>query len=124
MLLSAITYFEIDKGKDYEASDQDVLDVIQKEAKKHRESIEMYEKGNRPELAEKETQELQILMSYLPEQLNEGKITEIVKSAVEKTGATTKQDIGKVMGIVMPQVKGKADGNLVSRIVNLFLTSS
>lgn len=124
MLLSSIGYFEIDKGKDYDASDQDILDVLQKEVKKRHEAIEMYNKGNRPELAQKETDEMKILQSYLPKQMNEEEITKLVKDAIAKTGATTKQDMGKVMAVLMPLVKGKADGSTVSRIVISLLNTA
>lgn len=117
MLISTIKYFEIAKGRDYQATDQDVLDTIQKEVKKRRESIDMYTRGNRPELAEKEQQELDILAAYLPKQMGEDEIRTLVKDAISKTGATSIQDIGKVMGALMPQTKGKADGSLVGKIV-------
>lgn len=123
MLKSAIQYYEIQKGgAGYSASDEDVLEVIGKEVKKRRESIEMYEKGGREELADKEKQELELLQTYLPEQMNEDEIREIVKKAIEQTGSSSMQDIGKLMGIIMPQVKGKADGNLVNKVVRASLS--
>lgn len=118
MLKSAIQYHEIQKGgAGYEATDEDVLEVIGREVKKRRESIELYEKGGRQELADKEKQELELLQAYLPEQMNEDEIKEIVKNAIEQIGASSMQDMGKLMGVIMPQVKGKADGNLVNKIV-------
>lgn len=117
LLKSAIQYFEIQKGVGYVASDEDVIGVIGREVKKRRESIELYEKGGRQELADKEKQEIELLQTYLPEQLGEENIRQIVKSAIESTGATSMQDMGKIMGVIMPQVKGKADGNLVNKIV-------
>lgn len=118
MLKSAIQYHEIQKGgAGYEATDEDVLEVVGREIKKRRESIEMYKKGNRPELAEKEEAELAILQTYLPEQLSEDIVRTLVEEAVKQTGATTMQDMGKVMAALMPKVKGKADGNLVSTLV-------
>lgn len=117
MLLSAVKYFEIAKGRDYQATDEDVIATIQKEVKKRRESIEMYQKGNRPELAEKETKEMEILMAYLPKQMGEDEVRKLVDDAIKKSGASTVADIGKVMGILMPQVKGKVDGSLVGKIV-------
>lgn len=118
MLKSAIQYFEIQKGgAGYEATDEDVMDVVGREIKKRRESIEMYKNGNRPELAAKEERELAILQTYLPEQLDEETVRVFVKEAVKQTGATTMQDMGKVMAALMPKVKGKADGNLVSTLV-------
>ncbi len=118
MVLSALTYYEINKGgAGYEASDEDVLAVITKEVKQRKDSIEQFEKANRQELADKEKQELALLSVYLPQQLTKEEITSLVKDAVAKTGATSPQDIGKVMGFLMPKIKGKADGNLVNKIV-------
>jgi uncharacterized protein YqeY len=124
MLLSAISYAEIQKGgAGYEASDEDVLAVIQKEAKQRRDSIEAFETNGRQEMAEKEKKELAILQKYLPEQMNEDAIRTLVTVAVSQTGAVGMQDIGKVMGFLMPRVKGKADGNLVNKIVREKLTA-
>jgi uncharacterized protein len=124
MLLSSLNYYEIQKGgAGYEATDEDVLSVIQKEAKQRRDSIEEYGKAGRQELADKEKKELEILQTYLPEQMDEAKIREIVKETVTQTGAKTIADIGKVMGALMPKVKGKADGGLVNKIVRESLTS-
>jgi uncharacterized protein len=118
MLLSAINYAEIQKGgAGYEATDEDILAVIQKEAKQRRDSIEAFESGGRQEMAEKEKQELTILQGYLPEQMGEEEITKLVEEAISQTGASGMQDIGKVMGALMPKVKGKADGGVVNKIV-------
>ena len=125
MLISAITYYEIQKGgAGYEATDEDVLAVIQKEAKKRRDSIEKFKKANRPELVEKETKELEMLQVYLPAQMSEEEIKNLVKEAITQTGAKTMQDMGKVMGTLMPKIKGKADGSLVSSIVKQELSSA
>ena len=122
--LRMVLAFLINKEKDLpagrqgrELSDEEAMDVLQTEAKKRREAIEAFEKGGRPELAEKEKKELEILKEYLPEQLSEEEIEKFVTQAIEKTGAASMQDIGKVMGALMPHIKGKADGNLVNRIV-------
>jgi uncharacterized protein YqeY len=118
MLKSAIQYFEIQKGgAGYEASDEDVIEVVGKEIKKRKESIELYEKGGRQELADKEKREMEILQKYLPEQLSEEEVHKLIDSAVSQAGASTMQDMGKVMGILSPQIKGKADGGMVSAIV-------
>jgi len=118
MLKSALQYFEIQKGgAGYEATDEDVMDVIGREIKKRRESIEMYEKGGRQELADKEKLELEILQTYLPEQMTEEEVQVLVNEAITQTGAKTMQDMGKVMGALMPKTKGKADGQLVSSVV-------
>ncbi|MDO8269700.1 MAG: GatB/YqeY domain-containing protein [Candidatus Levybacteria bacterium] len=118
MLKSALQYFEIQKGgAGYSATDEDVIEVVGREIKKRRESIEMFEKGGRQELADKEKRELVTLEKYLPEQLSEEEIRTLVDEAISQTGATSIQDMGKVMGSLMPKTKGKADGQLVSSIV-------
>lgn len=123
MLLSALNYYEIQKGgAGYEASDEDVLSVIAKEAKQRRDSIEEFNKAARPELADKEKVELEMLQTYLPAQMGEEEIRGIVKQTISETGATSIADIGKVMGALMPKIKGKADGGLVSKIVRESLT--
>lgn len=124
MLKSAIQYHEIQKGgAGYEATDEDVLEVVGREIKKRKESIELYEKGGRQELADKEKKELEILQTYLPEQLSEDEVRKLVADAISLTGAKTIQEMGKVMGALMPQTKGKADGQLVSSIVRESLGS-
>lgn len=98
-------------------SDEEVVDVILSEAKKRKESIESYEKAGRDELAKKEKDELAILMEYLPEQMSEDEIRSEAKKAIEGTGAKDIKEMGKVLGVLMPKVKGHADGQTVSRIV-------
>jgi uncharacterized protein len=118
MLLSAINYYEIQKGgAGYEATDEDVLSVIQKEVKQRRDSIEEYKKAARQELVDKETKELEMLQVYLPKQMSEEEIKALVEEAIIQTGAKTMADMGKVMGALMAKVKGKADGGIVSKIV-------
>lgn len=118
MVLSALGYYEIQKGgAGYEATDEDVLTVIEKEAKKQKDSIEQFTNAGRSELAEKEKNELAILEVYLPEQMGEDEIRKLVTEAITKTGASTLADMGKIMGALMPSTKGKADGGIVSRIV-------
>lgn len=118
MLISAIGYYEIQKGgAGYTATEEDVMAVIQKEAKQRKDAITQYNDGGRPELAEKEEEELKLLQAYLPSQMSEEEIRPLVQEAIKLSGATSLQDIGKVMGVLMPKVKGKADGNLVNKIV-------
>ena len=118
MLISAITYAEIQKGgAGYSATEEDVMSVIDKQVKQRKDSIEQFEKAGRQELADKEKQEMALLEKYLPAQMSEDEIRELVKQAIATTGASSAQDMGKVMGALMPKTKGKADGSLVSRIV-------
>jgi len=109
-------------------NDEEVLQVIGREVKKRKDSIEAFEKAGRLELAEKEKAEMAALMAYMPEQLTEEKIRELAKKAVEQSGlpageagAKGEKEIGKVMSILAPQVKGKADGALVNKIVRELL---
>ena len=123
MLLSAINYYEIQKGgAGSVATNDDVLSVIQKEAKQRKDSIEEFKKADRIELVDKETKELAMLKAYLPQQLSEEEIRNLVKETLSQIGAKTMTDLGKVMGALMPKVKGKADGGLVSKIVREFLS--
>ena len=118
MVISALGYYEIEKGgAGYEANEEDVETVLQKQAKQRRDSIEQFKAGGRDELAAKETSELELLESYLPKQMDEEEIKKLVDEAVAQTGATNASDMGKVMGALMSKVKGKADGGLVSKIV-------
>ena len=113
--------FKSKEEKEALLTDEEAMEVIAFEAKKRKESIVEFEKGNRKDLADKEKEELAILSAYLPEQMPEEEIRKLVKEAIEKTGASEMKDMGKVMQELMPQVKGKADGNLVSQIVKEFL---
>jgi len=118
MVVSALGYFEIEKGgAGYEATEEDIETVLQKQAKQRRDSIEQFKAGGRDELAEKESKELELIQSYLPQHMAEEEVKRIVDEAVAATGATSAADMGKVMGALMPKVKGKADGSLVSRLV-------
>lgn len=124
MLLSAITYYEIQKGgAGYEATDEDVLLVIDKQVKQRKDSIEQFEKAGRQELADKEKEEMALLEKYLPEQLSEDDVRSIVTETIASLGSVSMSDMGRVMGAVMPKLKGKADGNLVGKIVRESLTA-
>lgn len=123
LLLSAINYYEIQKGgAGYQATDEDVLAVIQQQVKQRRDSIEQYSKAERKDLSDKEQKELEILQTYLPAQMSEEEVRTLVKQAISEIGAASISDMGKVMGALMPRVKGKADGSLVSQIVKEFLS--
>ncbi len=116
MLKTDITNEEIKNNRE-ELSDEQVMSVIQHAAKQRRESIEEYRKAGKEERASAEESELKILTEYLPEQLSETEITQIIEKAIADIGAVSIRDMGKVMGKVMPLVKGKADGKLVNSIV-------
>jgi hypothetical protein len=116
MVLTAITNAEVSGKQVKELSDDDVLTVLGAEAKKRREAATAFADGDRPELAQKETAEAEILAEYLPEQLGADEIAAIVTAAVESAGAAGEgmKAMGRVMGIVSPQVKGRADGGAVA----------
>jgi hypothetical protein len=126
-LLASLHNKEIEKkGKGLEPtlSDDEVIEVLIKEAKKRKESIEAYTKGARSDLAEKEKKELEIIKKYLPEQLGEEEIEKIVKAAIEKTGVKEVKDFGKVMAEAMKELKGKADASVVNEIIKKRLTTT
>ena len=119
MVRGAIRQQEIDGKK--ELGDSDVIAVISKEVKMRKDSIEEFKKGDRQDLVEKTQAEIEVLMPYMPAQLSEAEVSELVKAAVEETGAKTQKDMGKVMGKLMPKVKGCADGKMVNNIVRSML---
>ena len=121
LIKSGIQYAEISKGNALD--DAGVIDVINKEVKQRRESIEGFTKGNRKDLVDKEQAELAILLEYLPKQMSRQEIAEIVRKVVGEVGAKGPGDKGKVMSKLMPQVKGKADGREVGAVVDELLAS-
>ena len=109
--------YKLKEEKDVLLSDEEITDVVSAEVKKRKEAASEYQKGGRQELADKERKESEILQKYLPEQLSEKDLEKLIKEAIAKTGAKEQKDIGKVMAVLMPQTKGRADGGLVSKIV-------
>ena len=112
---------EIEKKKTLD--DEEILKVLNSAAKKRREAIEQFEAAGRPDRADEEKAELKVIEKYLPEQMGEAAITQIVTDVIAKVNATSPKDIGKVMGAIMPLVKGKADGKLIQQIVRDQLNS-
>ncbi len=119
-LRSAIKNKEIEIGK--ELDDDAVISVIGTLVKQRREAAQMYRDNDRLELAEKEEAELVVLQDYLPTQLGETELREIVRAVIAETGAATIKDLGKVMPQVMAQTKGAADGKLVNQLVREHLS--
>jgi len=115
MVRAQLKNASIAKGEDL--SEEDVIEVLSKEAKKRKESLELYKQGGREDLVEKEEKELSVIASYLPEALSQEELEEIVDKAVEETGARSLMEMGKVMGVVMPQVKGRVGGKGVQELV-------
>ncbi|EFQ83369.1 YqeY-like protein [Aeromicrobium marinum DSM 15272] len=116
MVLAAISTAEVAGKEARELSDDDVIAVLGKEAKKRRESAEAFDAGDRPALAQKERDEAAILAEYLPASLTEAEVAAIVTAAVEQAGAAGQgmKAMGAVMAVVQPQVKGRADGGVVA----------
>jgi len=111
MLSAAITNRE--KDVLHELSDDEVRELAAREVKKRNESIEAFERGGRADLVEKELAERQVLAPYAPEQLAEGEVDALIEEAISATGASSVQEMGKVMGAVMAKAKGKVDGSVV-----------
>jgi uncharacterized protein YqeY len=102
-------------------TDQQAIEVLSSCAKKRRESIEQYEKGGRQDLVQKEQAELEIINSFLPKQLDEAELRRLINEAIEESGADSPQKIGLVMKVLMPKIKGKADGKFVNKLVSELL---
>ncbi len=119
MVRSAIRQTEIDGKK--ELNDNDIIALISKEVKMRKDSVEEFQKGGRQDLVDQTEAEIAVLMPYLPKQLSEDEVRELVKEAIASTGASTVKDMGKVMGVLMPKVKGRADGKMVNTIVKELL---
>jgi uncharacterized protein len=117
MMISDIKNYKIANLVKGDISDADVISVLQKMAKKYRESIESFEKGGRRDLVEKETAELGVLSDFLPQDLTNEEVEGLVQKAIGETGASSAADLAVVMKTVMPLVKGRADGKLVNEMV-------
>ncbi len=105
-----------------EITEEDVLRVVHSAVKKRRDAVELYEKGGRPELAQKEREEITFLQKYLPEQLSEEAVAKVIDEVIAATGASSIKDMGKVMGSAMGRLKGQAEGKLVQALVKERLT--
>ncbi len=121
MVRSAIRQQEID-GKT-ELDDNGVIAVISKEVKMRKDSLEEFKKGGREDLVAQTEAEIAVLMPYLPEQLSEADVRTLVEEAIAASGASSQKDMGKVMGLLMPKVKGRADGKMVNTIVRELLNA-
>lgn len=117
LVLAGIKNVRAEPGHGQQVSDEEVRDIISREAKKRRESVQMYSDAGRDELAATEEAELDVLTDYLPAQMSEEEIRALVEQTVADVGATGPGDLGKVMGALMPKVKGKADGKMVNNVV-------
>ncbi len=105
------------RGKGQELTNEEIIGVIQKEVKKRQEAAEIYEQAGRAELAAKERAEEEVLRAYLPEPISPDELAKIIQAAINGVGAKTPADLGKVMAVLMPQVKGRVDGGEVNQLV-------
>jgi uncharacterized protein YqeY len=120
LLKSALGYLQIEK-KTEQLSDAEIVSVIQKEAKKRRDSIEQYKNGGRPELADKEARELTVLETFLPQALPAEELEKLVRATIQELGATSKKDMGPVVKAVQAKAAGRADGKSISTLVGKLL---
>ncbi|MBS4199717.1 GatB/YqeY domain-containing protein [Bacillus sp. FJAT-49732] len=121
-LMKAALQNEAIKLGQQQLSEEEELTVLSREVKQRKDSLLEFQKADRDDLVEKVQQELAFVEKYMPPQLSEEEVESLVKEAISQSGATSKTDMGKVMGILMPKVKGKADGSLVSKLVQRHLS--
>ena len=118
LVRAAIKQKEVDER--VELDDVDVMDIVSKQLKQRNEALVDFKKAGRDDLISQTEEEIEILLTYLPKQLTDDELREYIKQAVEQVGATSVKDIGKIMGILMPKVKGKADGRRINNLVSEF----
>lgn len=119
MVRAAIKQKEVDER--IELDDETIIGVISKQVKQKKDAIEDFKKGQRQDLVELTEKEIDILLEYLPKQLTESELDEIVRAAIQEVGANSVKDMGKIMSNVMPKIKGRADGSMVNNIVKQYL---
>jgi uncharacterized protein YqeY len=122
LLISAWRYKEVEKKRNLTEVEQ--VEVIQTEAKKRKEAVEAFSQGGRTELAAKEKAEFEILNAYLPKALTDEEVEALVRQAITSSGAQSVKDMGRVMGVLMPQIKGRADGKHVQQLVQKHLAAA
>ena len=118
-VISAVKNQEIDTRKDIK--EEEILTIVSREVKKRKEAAALYEQGNRPELKDKEIQEMEILKAYLPEQVSEEDLRRRIQEVIKETGAEGMKDFGKIMKTLVPEFKGKADNALIKDLANEYL---
>ncbi len=120
---AAIINLKTSEGFTGEIKEEDEIKILQKLVKQRRESLEIYEKQNRSDLAEKEKEEISVIEKFLPKQMSHEELKEIVASIIKETGATSQADMGKVMGMANKQLAGKADGKAIASVVKEILAA-
>ena len=119
LLTSAFKQIEVDERKDL--NDDDIIKIIQKQVKSRNDSITQYKNANRDDLAQIELDEIAFYMPYLPTQLSDEELENIIKNIISKTGASSMKDMGKVMGVASKEIAGKADGKIINKYVKMLL---
>jgi uncharacterized protein YqeY len=117
MLQSSLKNEEIEKKKREGLSDEEIGQVVKREVKKRKDSIQSYMEGGRDDLVKKEEEEIKVLAEYMPKELSEEEVLKVVEKVINETGAESSKDLGMVMGLVMKELKGKASGDVVNKIV-------
>ena len=115
LIRSSIKQVEVDKR--IELNDDDVIDIISKQLKQRNDSLEQFLDAGREDLVEETRSEIEVLKEYLPQQLSEEELNEIVKQTISEVGATSMKDLGKIMSVIKPKTKGRADGKLINKLV-------
>jgi uncharacterized protein len=121
MVLTSIQLAEVELG--HVPTDPEIVALIRKEVKRREEAVEMMREAGRDEMVAEEETELEILGSYLPALMSEAEIRELASSVIDEVGASSPRDMGRVMGAIMPQVKGRADGRMVNQVVRDLLSA-
>ena len=119
MVRSAV--LQVEKDNHITLDDDGIIEVVAKEVKKRKDSLTVYEQSGRQDLIDDLNSEINVLLAYLPTQLTEAEVEQIVSKAITDTNATSAKDMGKIMQVVMPQIKGRSDGKVVNQIVKKFL---
>lgn len=115
LIRSSIKQVEVDKR--IELNDDDIIDIISKQLKQRNDSLEQFLDAGREDLVEETRLEIEVLKEYLPQQLSEEELNEIVKQTISEVGATSMKDMGKIMSVIKPKTKGRADGKLINKLV-------
>lgn len=113
---------QVEKDNKVTLNDEDIIGIIAKEVKKRNDVLPEYKKGGREDLIEQLNREIEVLKGYLPEQLSEQELDELVRATIEEVGASSMKDMGKVMAAIMPKTSGRADGKTVNSLVKKYLS--
>lgn len=121
LVLTAVQLAEVEKGSDL--NDEEIVTVIRKEVRRREDALELVRQAGRVEMAQEDAAELEVLRAYLPQLMSEEEITTVIRAVIAEVGASAPADLGRVMQVLMPKVKEKADGRVVNRIVRELLSA-